>query len=62
MIAIREEIEEIANGKLDAKDNPLKNAPHTAESVIADSWNHPYSREKGAYPFAPCARINSGPA
>jgi glycine dehydrogenase len=50
MIAIREEIEEIANGKLDAKDNPLKNAPHTAESIIADNWNHPYAREKAAYP------------
>ncbi len=50
MIAIREEIEEIANGKLDAKDNPLKNAPHTAESIIADNWNHSYGREKAAYP------------
>ncbi len=50
MIAIREEIEEIANGKMDAKDNPLKNAPHTAESIIADNWNHSYGREKAAYP------------
>ena len=50
MIAIREEIEEIATGKLDAKDNPLKNSPHTAESVISDSWNHPYSRERAVYP------------
>ncbi len=50
MISIREEIDAVANGTMDAKDNPLKNAPHTAESVIADSWNHPYSREKAAYP------------
>ncbi len=50
MIAIREEIDEIANGKMDAKDNPLKNAPHTAESIIADNWNHSYPREKAAYP------------
>jgi glycine dehydrogenase len=50
MIAIREEIEEIARGEMDAKDNVLKNSPHTAESVIADSWNHLYSREKAAYP------------
>ncbi len=50
MIAIREEIEEIATGKMDAKDNPLKNAPHTAESIISDNWNHPYAREKAAYP------------
>lgn len=50
MIAIRKEIEEIATGEMDAKDNVLKNAPHTAESVIADNWQHPYSREKAAYP------------
>ena len=50
MIAIRQEIEEIAIGAIDAKDNVLKNAPHTAESVIADHWAHPYSREKAAYP------------
>ncbi len=50
MIAIREEIEQVASGAMDPKDNPLKNAPHTAESVIADSWAHPYSREKAAYP------------
>ncbi len=50
MIAIRQEIEEIASGATDAKDNVLKNAPHTAESVIADNWAHPYSREKAAYP------------
>ncbi|HET6402216.1 MAG TPA: aminomethyl-transferring glycine dehydrogenase [Candidatus Kapabacteria bacterium] len=50
MIAIRAEIEEVATGEMDAKDNVLKNAPHTAESVIADNWQHPYSREKAAYP------------
>ena len=50
MIAIRAEIEEVASGKMDAKDNVLKNAPHTAESVIADNWKHLYSREKAAYP------------
>ncbi len=50
MIAIRKEIEEIATGEMDAKDNVLKNSPHTAESVIADNWQHPYSREKAAYP------------
>jgi glycine dehydrogenase len=50
MIAIREEIEAVASGVMDPKDNPLKNAPHTAESVIMDNWSHPYSREKAAYP------------
>jgi glycine dehydrogenase len=50
MIAIHKEIEEIATGDADKNDNVLKNSPHTAESVIADSWAHPYSREKAAYP------------
>jgi glycine dehydrogenase len=50
MIAIRKEIDDVASGALDAKDNPLKNAPHTAESLISDTWNHSYSREKAAYP------------
>ncbi len=50
MIAIRAEIEEVVTGEMDAKDNVLKNAPHTAESIIADNWQHPYSREKAAYP------------
>jgi glycine dehydrogenase len=50
MIAIRKEIEEVATGDMDKTDNVLKNAPHTAESVIADSWQHRYSREKAAFP------------
>ena len=50
MISIRREIDEVENGTMDAKDNALKNAPHTAESVIADNWQHPYSREKAAFP------------
>ena len=36
----------------DKTDNVLKNAPHTAMSVIADNWNHSYGREKAAYPLA----------
>ena len=35
---------------MDPADNPLKNAPHTAQSVIAAEWTHPYSREQAAYP------------
>jgi glycine dehydrogenase len=50
MIAIRAEIEEVANGSMDKTDNVLKNAPHTAESIIADNWSHAYAREKAAYP------------
>lgn len=44
------EIQEIVDGKADKEDNVLHNAPHTAASVIADSWSHKYSRQKAAYP------------
>jgi len=50
MTSIRQEIEDIAQGKLDKADNPLKMAPHTAEEVIADQWAHPYGREQAAFP------------
>ncbi|MGK7946555.1 MAG: aminomethyl-transferring glycine dehydrogenase [Microcystaceae cyanobacterium] len=50
MIAIYQEAEAIEKGEIDATDNPLKNAPHTAESTICGEWNHPYSREQAAYP------------
>ncbi|OUL34942.1 aminomethyl-transferring glycine dehydrogenase [Nostoc sp. 106C] len=55
LIAIRQEIAEIESGKVDAQDNVLKNAPHTAESLITGEWHHPYSREQAAYP-APWTR------
>ncbi|MCU0925356.1 MAG: aminomethyl-transferring glycine dehydrogenase [Hydrogenophaga sp.] len=45
MIAIRDEIRLIENGSWPQDDNPLKNAPHTAASVLKGEWNHPYSRE-----------------
>jgi glycine dehydrogenase len=57
MIGIREEIRQIEAGALDRADNPLKNAPHTAASVIASDWSHKYSREQAAYP-APWLREN----
>jgi len=50
MIAIRKEIQDIENGKLDTIDNPMKNAPHTSLTVTSDSWNHKYSREQAAFP------------
>ena len=50
MIAIREEITRVASGEYDPQDNPLKNAPHTAEMVTASDWKHPYQREEAAYP------------
>jgi glycine cleavage system P protein (glycine dehydrogenase) len=50
MIAISAEIAKVAAGEWDPQDNPLKNAPHTAEMVAADDWKHGYGREEAAYP------------
>jgi glycine dehydrogenase len=55
LIGIREEIREIEIGVADREDNLLKNAPHTADIVIADEWTHSYGRERAAYP-APWTR------
>ncbi len=52
MLAIREEIRAIEEGRMDRQDNPLKNAPHTAAALLAAQWKHPYSREQAAYPLA----------
>ena len=48
MIAIREEIRQVENGQWPQDDNPLKNAPHTADSLIKADWPHPYARDVGA--------------
>ncbi len=50
MLAIKQEIKEIEEGKYDKASNVLKNAPHTALAVIADEWKNSYSREKAAFP------------
>lgn len=50
MIAIGNEIKEVEEGKADKSDNVLKNSPHTALHIASGEWNHPYSREKAAYP------------
>ncbi len=52
MIAIREEIRQIESGTWPQNDNPLKNAPHTAESLLAADWSRAYSRETAAFPVA----------
>ncbi|MBO9477613.1 aminomethyl-transferring glycine dehydrogenase [Shimia sp. R11_0] len=49
MLSIREEIRAIEDGKIDAENNPLKNAPHTMEDLVKD-WERPYSREQGCFP------------
>ncbi|MGV9307119.1 aminomethyl-transferring glycine dehydrogenase [Nonomuraea sp. NPDC004354] len=67
MAAIRGEIAKVADGTYDKTDNPLRNAPHTAESLVADEWPHPYTRTEAAYPvqglrdgkyFSPVRRID----
>jgi glycine dehydrogenase len=67
MIAIANEIDAVVAGTLDAKDNPLVNAPHTGAAIAGD-WPHPYSREQAAFPIAslstrkywpPVARIDN---
>jgi glycine dehydrogenase len=50
MIQIRKEIAEIESGEMDGNNNLLKNAPHSAEALLATEWNHPYTREQAAYP------------
>ncbi len=50
MIAIRDEIRAVESGTMPREDNPLKNAPHTAASLLTSEWAHAYSREQAAYP------------
>ena len=52
MIAIRAEIAKVETGQWPQADNPLKNAPHTAEALLKSDWPHAYSREEAAYPLA----------
>lgn len=52
MIAIREEIAQVERGEKDAEDNVLRNAPHTAQMLLASAWHHDYTREQAAYPLA----------
>ena len=52
MIAIREEIRQVEQGQWPQEDNPLKNAPHTAASLLQGDWSRPYSRETAAYPVS----------
>ncbi len=51
MIAIREEIRAVELGVWSREDNPLRNAPHTAAMCMAETWNHPYTREQAAFPL-----------
>lgn len=68
MIAIRQEIAQVESGAMDPEDNVLKNAPHTARTLLATDWAHGYSREQAAYPvpallnakyWPPVARVDN---
>lgn len=69
LLIIREEIREIEEGRADAKDNVLVNAPHPEYEAVADEWNHAYPRSKAVYPagwvaankfWIPVARVDNG--
>jgi glycine dehydrogenase len=52
MISIHAEILAVEDGSMDARNNPLKNSPHTAVQVTGDAWDRPYSRATAAFPIA----------
>jgi glycine dehydrogenase len=52
MRSIAAEVEEVISGDADREDNVLKRAPHGEQTVVSDTWDRPYSREKAAYPLA----------
>ncbi len=69
LLVIRDEIDDVAFGRIDHDDNPLKNAPHPDYVLMADAWAHPYGREKAAFPLPwvrdnkfhlPVARVDNG--
>ena len=50
MISIKKEINDVIEGKSDAKNNMLKNSPHTMETITKETWDHPYTREDAVFP------------
>ncbi len=62
MIAIRAEIDKVGAGVWPVEDNPLRNAPHTAECLVIERWEHPYTREQAAYPLGKGARPKVWPS
>ena len=57
MICIRKEIDKIKSGAWPRDNNPLKNAPHTAEYLMGEEWDHPYQRAEAAYPTGRAALL-----
>ena len=58
MESIYREYEEVLAGRIPVDDNPLCNAPHTAEAAMADVWEHPYTREQAVFPVTVAADSN----
>ena len=58
---LRAEADRVHVGEWPASDNPLVNAPHTAETVVASEWSHPYSRETAVYPVHSLVRTKYWP-
>jgi glycine dehydrogenase len=54
MLAIKTEIDQIATGQMDKKNNQFKNAPHCSLDIVSDNWDRPYSRELAAFPSPSC--------
>jgi glycine dehydrogenase len=50
LLSIHAEIDAVESGRIDPSNNPLKQAPHTADQIATSDWNHPYSREQAAFP------------
>ena len=61
MIAIRGEIREVEQGEWTHEDSPLAHAPHPAEDVVVDDWEHGYSREIAAFPLPELRRAKYWP-
>lgn len=61
MIAIRAEIDQVGSGAWPVDDNPLRGAPHTAESLLVEEWTHPYTRQQAAYPLGKAYRAKVWP-
>ncbi|NQX11311.1 aminomethyl-transferring glycine dehydrogenase [Microbacteriaceae bacterium VKM Ac-2855] len=61
MIGIKQEAEQVAAGVWPVEDNPLRNAPHTAESIVSGEWAHPYTREQAVYPVHTLVRTKYWP-
>ena len=61
MIAIRSEIAKVESGEWPQDNNPLKHAPHTAASLMVETWNRPYSRETGAFPLSTLKQVKYWP-